>query len=185
MFSDIRVSEKGCVSVYGMNRFPFSMYRDEWKAIFEARNMILSFVGSHHVGLSCRCLADARLGLRRAMESGEVQRLDRLGVLWCRRSSKGAVSLYGLRRFPVTLYCDQWLRLLDRNSQEWVETFIRDHDSQLSSRGASVPRVAGPPSARPGTRRVYIDSNNIIRPVSELREAEPFVPRVPADVEQN
>jgi len=31
-------------------------------------------------------------------------------------SEKGAVSVYGTRRFPVTLYKEQWLKLLDRSS---------------------------------------------------------------------
>ena len=32
-------------------------------------------------------------------------------------SAKGAVSLYGLGRFPVTLYYEQWIKLLDRAEQ--------------------------------------------------------------------
>ena len=32
-------------------------------------------------------------------------------------SEKGAVSIYGMGRFPVTLYKEQWLRLLDMSAE--------------------------------------------------------------------
>jgi len=39
-------------------------------------------------------------------------------------SEKGAVSVYGLGRFPVTLYYEQWVRLLDQAAalREFMET---------------------------------------------------------------
>jgi hypothetical protein len=47
-------------------------------------------------------------------------------------SEKGAVSLYGMGRFPVTLYKEQWLRILG-NAPE-IEAFIRDNESRLKSK---------------------------------------------------
>jgi hypothetical protein len=44
----------------------------------------------------------------------------------------GAVSLYGMGRFPVTLYKEQWLRILGSASE--IEAFIRDNDSRLKSK---------------------------------------------------
>src|SRR5260221_10739198 len=35
------------------------------------------------------------------------------GALYCKVSEKGAISVYGLQRMPVTLYVEQWGRLLD------------------------------------------------------------------------
>ncbi len=49
-----------------------------------------------------------------------------------RVSEKGAVSVYGLGRFPVTLYKEQWLRLLDL--AEDIRTFIKQNDTQLKSK---------------------------------------------------
>lgn len=49
-----------------------------------------------------------------------------------RVSEKGAVSVYGLGRFPVTLYKEQWLRVLDMSDD--IQEFIRQNDSQLKSR---------------------------------------------------
>jgi len=44
-------------------------------------------------------------------------------------SEKGAVSVYGLGRFPVTLYQEQWLKLLDLG--EDIRTFIRENEDRL------------------------------------------------------
>ena len=46
-----------------------------------------------------------------------------------RVSEKGAVSLYGLGRFPVTLYYEQWVRLLDHVDQ--LRQFIEENKSSL------------------------------------------------------
>lgn len=46
-----------------------------------------------------------------------------------RVSEKGGVSVYGLGRFPVTLYKEQWLRLLDM--AEDIRAFIRDNADKL------------------------------------------------------
>ena len=40
---EVQLSEKGCVSVYGLQRFPTSLYCDQWEALFEARDGILGF----------------------------------------------------------------------------------------------------------------------------------------------
>lgn len=48
-------------------------------------------------------------------------------------SEKGGVSVYGLGRFPVTLYKEQWTRLLDM--AEDIRTFIKDNDSKLKAKG--------------------------------------------------
>lgn len=47
-------------------------------------------------------------------------------------SEKGAVSVYGLGRFPVTLYKEQWTKLLDM--AEDIRTFITDNDAQLKTK---------------------------------------------------
>ena len=49
-----------------------------------------------------------------------------------RISGKGALSVYGLGRFPVTLYKEQWNRLLDM--AEEIRTFIEANEKQLKSK---------------------------------------------------
>ena len=50
-------------------------------------------------------------------------------------SQKGAVSLYGLGRFPVTLYKEQWERLLESTSD--LKIFIEEHVSELKVKDSS------------------------------------------------
>lgn len=45
-------------------------------------------------------------------------------------SEKGAVSCYGMGRFPVTLYAEQWTRLLDKADE--IKAFIAQNKSRLS-----------------------------------------------------
>jgi hypothetical protein len=49
-----------------------------------------------------------------------------------RVSDKGGVSVYGLGRFPVTLYKEQWLKLLDMADE--IRAFIRENDAHLKTR---------------------------------------------------
>jgi hypothetical protein len=47
-------------------------------------------------------------------------------------SEKGAVSIYGMGRFPVTLYKEQWLRLLDMADD--IRAFIAANEAQLKAK---------------------------------------------------
>ena len=49
-------------------------------------------------------------------------------------SEKGAVSVYGLGRFPVTLYQEQWTKLL--GMADAILEFIRDHEGELKKKEA-------------------------------------------------
>lgn len=47
-------------------------------------------------------------------------------------SQKGAVSLYGMGRFPVTLYKEQWLKILEMS--DVIKSFIKDNDAALKAK---------------------------------------------------
>jgi len=47
-------------------------------------------------------------------------------------SEKGGVSVYGLGRFPVTLYKEQWTRLLTMADE--IRAFIKEHDGELKTK---------------------------------------------------
>jgi hypothetical protein len=47
-------------------------------------------------------------------------------------SEKGAVSVYGMGRFPVTLYQEQWLKLLDMGEE--IRAFIKENESRLKKK---------------------------------------------------
>jgi hypothetical protein len=51
-------------------------------------------------------------------------------------SEKGGVSVYGLGRFPVTLYKEQWAKLLAMADD--IKTFIKEHDAELKTKPESV-----------------------------------------------
>jgi hypothetical protein len=51
------------------------------------------------------------------------------GALDFKVSEKGGVSVYGLGRFPVTLYYEQWIRLLDQ--AEPIREFMEENKSRL------------------------------------------------------
>ena len=51
------------------------------------------------------------------------------GSLYCKVSQKGAISVYGLQRMPVTLYVEQWQRLLDFGDE--IRKFAAEHESEL------------------------------------------------------
>ncbi len=48
-------------------------------------------------------------------------------------SEKGALSIYGMGRFPVTLYKEQWLKLLELS--EDIRTFIAANEGKLKTKG--------------------------------------------------
>lgn len=47
-------------------------------------------------------------------------------------SEKGAVSVYGMGRFPVTLYKEQWLKLLDMGDD--IRRFIEENNAKLKTK---------------------------------------------------
>lgn len=56
----------------------------------------------------------------------------RPGQLRLKVSEKGGVSVYGLGRFPVTLYKEQWIRLLDH--ADVIKSFLKDNDQLLKTK---------------------------------------------------
>jgi hypothetical protein len=54
------------------------------------------------------------------------------GQMSLKVSEKGALSVYGLGRFPVTLYREQWEKLLGMADQ--IRQFIQDNDQQLKKK---------------------------------------------------
>jgi len=75
---------------------------------------------------------DMKVELERLRAENEALKRSSSKGLSLRVSEKGAVSVYGLGRFPVTLYKEQWLRLLDMS--EDIRMFIKQNESQLKSK---------------------------------------------------
>jgi hypothetical protein len=75
---------------------------------------------------------ELRAELERLKAENEALKARRSGALSMKVSEKGGLSVYGLGRFPVTLYQEQWLKLLDLSDE--IRSFIRDHQPELKKR---------------------------------------------------
>ena len=73
--------------------------------------------------------ADLQAELERLRAENEKLKARSPRGLSLKVSAKGAVSVYGLGRFPVTLYKEQWEKLLDMSDD--IQTFISEHASEL------------------------------------------------------
>lgn len=69
----------------------------------------------------------------RLAELEKQQGTRRTGTLEFRVGEKGGVSVYGLGRFPVTLYYEQWVRLLDAGDK--LREFLEENKSKLKLKG--------------------------------------------------
>jgi len=77
---------------------------------------------------------DTRVELERLRAENERLKAQSSSGLTMKVSAKGALSVYGLGRFPVTLYKEQWKRLLER--AEDILAFIKANDADLKSKGS-------------------------------------------------
>lgn len=74
----------------------------------------------------------AELERLRAENEALKNKKNNSGALSMKVSEKGALSVYGMGRFPVTLYKEQWLKLL--SISEELKTFIAENDSRLKAK---------------------------------------------------
>jgi hypothetical protein len=65
-------------------------------------------------------------------ENESLKQGKRGGPISMKVSEKGAVSVYGLGRFPVTLYQEQWNKLLAISGE--IKTFIEENKSRLKTK---------------------------------------------------
>jgi len=82
-----------------------------------------------------------KLAADRVQLSAETESLRRARAagVTCKVSGKGAVSVYGLGRFPVTLYREQWERLLQ--SADHIRGFINDNAEKLKRKEAGASKA--------------------------------------------
>jgi hypothetical protein len=76
---------------------------------------------------------DLRAELERLRRENEALKRKTERGISLKVSVKGAVSLYGIGRFPVTLYKEQWTRVLDMADE--IRAFIAEHDGELKTKG--------------------------------------------------
>ena len=75
---------------------------------------------------------DLKAELERLRSENAALKRESASGIRLKVSEKGAVSVYGLGRFPVTLYKEQWLKLLDMSSD--IRAFIAANEAQLKAK---------------------------------------------------
>ena len=75
---------------------------------------------------------DLRAELDRLRQENEALKKGASRGVSLKVSEKGGLSVYGLGRFPVTLYKEQWVKLLDLSDD--IRSFLKAHDSELKSK---------------------------------------------------
>lgn len=75
---------------------------------------------------------DLKAELERLKAENEQLKSQRGRAVSLKVSEKGGVSVYGLGRFPVTLYKEQWAKLLDMSDE--IRTFIRENEPKLKAK---------------------------------------------------
>jgi len=74
----------------------------------------------------------AELERLRAENENLKNKKTQRGQMSMKVSEKGGLSVYGLGRFPVTLYKEQWLKLLGYADE--IKNFIKENDGQLKAK---------------------------------------------------
>jgi hypothetical protein len=75
---------------------------------------------------------DLQAELERLRAENEALKKSSRGKVSMKVSEKGALSVYGMGRFPVTLYKEQWLRLL--GMAEDIKAFIEANSESLKTK---------------------------------------------------
>jgi len=75
---------------------------------------------------------ELRLEIERLKAENEALKTPTRGQISLKVSEKGGVSVYGLGRFPVTLYKEQWAKLLATSDQ--IKSFIEQNDHLLKKK---------------------------------------------------
>ncbi|MCX6096822.1 MAG: hypothetical protein NT125_08990 [Candidatus Bipolaricaulota bacterium] len=76
---------------------------------------------------------DLKAELERLRAENEALKAKTTRATAIKVSEKGGVSVYGLGRFPVTLYKEQWLKLLGMADE--IKAFIAENESKLKTKG--------------------------------------------------
>jgi len=141
-FADRIDSAASSLSNYGLSRNELSALA-ETKLSSHAKTMrrVLFPDDDQQVSSSSEQQQTGEIRMNESEMKAELERLraenaqlktKEKGGISLKVSEKGALSLYGMGRFPVTLYKEQWLRILASAGE--IEAFIRENESKLKAK---------------------------------------------------
>jgi hypothetical protein len=78
---------------------------------------------------------DMKAELERLRAENEALKAKEKRGTYLKVSEKGGVSLYGMRRFPITFYREEWDRILGMADE--IRDFIGQHASELKTKGGA------------------------------------------------
>lgn len=180
-----KVSEKHAISFYGIRKIPITLYRGELDQVRGVVNTgaFKQFLVTNRAQLSFKDPAKAELleaepvdpsdpvtALLDSFKNGNIsmevlqQHLNEQKTVTYKVSTKGAISFYGIRGIPITLYKEELDRIMETIDTDEFKQFLVDHASELSTKpvkeekkelkskvtksGPSVPKSA-PKSKQP------------------------------------
>jgi hypothetical protein len=110
---------------------PWPAWRQPVMLVLDAIMVILPALKEH-------CMADdtVQTELERLRAENEALKGRAAKGMTLKVSEKGAVSIYGLGRFPVTLYKEQWEKLL--GIADDIRTFLTEHEAELKTKEKEV-----------------------------------------------
>jgi hypothetical protein len=77
---------------------------------------------------------DLRAEVERLRAENEALKSQKTRELRLQVSAKGGVSLYGIRRFPVTFYLEEWEKILGMSDE--IRAFMQEHGAELKRKDA-------------------------------------------------
>src|SRR5579862_3114921 len=115
--------------------FKYTLPRGFFSASFSARSRSISDRSSSSVAMvSLDFMAtdeELRSEIERLRAENEALKKPR-GNVYLKVSEKGGLSVYGMGRFPITLYREQWEKLLGMADE--IRNFIRENDQSLKKK---------------------------------------------------
>jgi hypothetical protein len=164
-----KISEKGAISFYGIRKMPITLYQEELDQVHTtARNEAFKqFLMANRAQLSFKDPAKAELpegeveaseqpdsvvALLDSFKNGQIsmavvqqhlKELEQKAVTY-KVSTKGAISFYGIRRMPITLYKEELDLIMETINTDAFKEFLREHASELSRKPVKEPTVTKP-----------------------------------------
>ena len=95
-------------------------------------------------------------------------------------STKGGISIYGLQRMPVTLYAEQWERIIDICKSGDLGTFISANEAQLTRKGDAPKSEASPVTAKASKVKASKKSGPTDADLAKIEALNKRVAKMPA-----